>query len=214
MVLGSLTGLSGSSWNSKKWSASTNLSNRRPEGRTDFDPLRPKRAGPREWTPTGVLVFRAEEVYGTNASHQWRETAARHMEDRLEEVAEGVAALLVRKHEREVALVESRKRDEERRRIEAEKERRSEHERARLRKLERLALSLDQAERVRRLARAIEESSRNSTVDSREFVSWALRHADRMDPVSRILAEIGSGKDAAEPEYEDRYPHSEARRRW
>ncbi len=167
-----------------------------------------------EWAPTGVLVFRAD-TSGSGSARKWQETELRRMEDRLDEVAEGIRQLLKDKHVAHLAYLERQERWEEERRAREAEEARKQHEVARRRKLLRLAGSADRAGQVRRLASEIlSRAEVGGQGDVTEFVEWALAYADRLDPVVQILKAIAEGKDPVEPEHEDKYPPEPRRYGW
>jgi len=162
-----------------------------------------------EWAPTGVLMFRTEEVHGASCARQWRESTLTRLDDRLDEVVAGLSALLVRKHELAIEAAERQKiRAEEARRREIE-ERRREHEQGRRRKLIRIADSFDGCRKVRQLCEALATSQAPGAA---ELVAWAGGIADLLDPVKNIEADLEAGHDPMEPSHEDKYP--QAYRRW
>jgi hypothetical protein len=166
-----------------------------------------------QWAPTGVLVFRAD-TSSYSAARKWPETELRRMEDRLEEVATGMAQLLRDKHVAHLNSIEQQKRAEEARQRREEEEARLRHEQARLRKLLRLASSSDRALHVRQLAQKLQaRADQGQREEVARFVQWARAFADQLDPVSQMLSAIENGKDPVEPEHEDKYP-LDSRRPW
>ena len=162
-----------------------------------------------EWAPTGVLMFRAEEVDGSNCTRQWRESTLTRLDDRLDEVVAGLSVLLVRRKERAIERAEQQKRWAEESRLREIEERRQQHEQGRRRKLIRIADSFDGCRKVRQLCDALTTSQAPGAA---ELVAWAERIADLLDPVKNIEADLEEGKDPMEPSHEDKYP--EAYRRW
>lgn len=164
------------------------------------------------WVPTGILVFRAEDVHRAGCAHQWRETELRRMEDRLDDVATGIDKLLERKHELAIEAAERQKQwqEESRRREEEEAKRR--HERARRRKLGRIAAAFHQAQQIRNFVDELERRAGTQSEPSLEnFAAWARITADRVDPSAAVLNELADGKDPVTPENEDLYPSDDLR---
>jgi hypothetical protein len=160
-----------------------------------------------QWAPTGVLMFRAEEMRGAGCSYQWRETKIRRLDDRIDEVVAGLGKLLGRKRELHFEFEEQKRLRDEESRLKEEARASQRLEEGRCRRLTRIAISLDRAESIRNLCNQIElEASTEQRDKAAQFVEWALRHADAIDPIKCVLEDLDQDVDPVLPSREDLYP--------
>ena len=76
-----------------------------------------------------------------------------------------------------------------------------------MRRLIRQAASLSQASEIRTLVDRVERAAQDTTVETTaQWVQWALRVADSLDPTSEIVQRLAAGSDPSEPEHQDLYP--------
>jgi hypothetical protein len=136
-----------------------------------------------DFTPSGILSIKRASYYGT----VWKDLAKRKVEDRLNEVIVGLikAAFDQRQRKREAEELE-RKRQERAARREALRRRRQEEEKA-VAQLEADASAWVRARDVRayldQLAKS--KSPKFSSADEQaNWVAWARRYADWLDPLT------------------------------
>ncbi len=142
-----------------------------------------------KWTqekvPTGELVLKIKDESRYGISKEWRETENEPLEDRLNDVIAGVAGMfeelrLRRQHEAE----EQQRRwkiEEERRQAQMERKR----ETIRFNRLLGYGKGWRMAAEIRAFVAAVEASSLAAD-DAEQFATWktwALCHADRVDPL-------------------------------
>ena len=160
-----------------------------------------------EYAPTGFLQFRSEDVYDAPCAKQWTDTPTTPLDAKISEVADCLVRLVNRKARREVEVKEAaiRRQEEDLRRYqEQERQRKAQ---ARVRRLIRQAASLSQASEIRTLVDRVERAAQDMTVETTaQWVEWALRVADSLDPTSQIVQRLAEGSDPSEPEYLDLYP--------
>jgi hypothetical protein len=141
-----------------------------------------------KWTqeriPTGELVLKISDQRRYGLSKEWRESAEDSMEGKLHSILGQVAGMfeeLRLRRQREAEEQELRwKAEEERRRKEMERKR----ETIRFHRLLNHCENWDTAARIRGLVASIENSDQSK--DAERFMAWktwALRHADRIDPL-------------------------------
>lgn len=167
-----------------------------------------EQAGPApEYAPTGFLQFRAEAVYDSPCAKQWSDTATTPLDAKISEVADCLVMLVGRKARREVEIKEAairRQEEDLRRHQEQERQRKAQ---ARVRRLIRQAASLGEASEIRTLVNRVERGAPDTTVEATaQWVAWALRVADSLDPTSQIVQRLAEGTDPSEPEYQDLHP--------
>jgi len=164
----------------------SNIYHRPPDPKRDYiSPFRETNTI-RDSMHTGFLEFRAEEVYDAGCSRQWRDTQATPLDERLDQIAEGLAVLLRRKHEIRLEREEWNRRWEEERRkgaIEAEKQR---FEKQRREKLVSMSNDFVQAERIRQFIGQFKEG---------DIQTWALQVANDLDPTLAVQSKIDAGED-------------------
>jgi len=129
---------------------------------------------------------------------RWADSAKRRLEDVLNDVVLGLVVVADAKRARRLQRErEERKRQEaERRRIEAEQRRREELERRQL--LERQIDSWAKAQQVRAFVDEVERraqakgKSMEPGTELGDWIAWARRHADRLDPLKPPAPEEGA----------------------
>lgn len=155
---------------------------------TEVEHRHPYQAPRWDYAPTGKLRIKLNEWTSEHLRKRWADTAKRRLEDVLNDVVLGLVvvadATRARRLQRER---EERERQEaELRRIEAERQRREELERRQ--RLERQVESWTKAQQVRAF---IDEVERRAKVRGKatepgtqlgDWITWARRHADRLDP--------------------------------
>ncbi len=138
--------------------------------------------------PTDTLVFKIQSWIRMGMRTQWRDGTRGPLEEHLNDIVAGLlaAAATIRRQRLE--------REEEQRRLLAERMERERKEEARRKEGQRLKGLLQQVERWRRATdvRAYVEAIRKSAKEGRqgldqeridELASWALAQAERMDPL-------------------------------
>jgi len=160
-----------------------------------------------EYAPTGFLQFRSEDVYDAPCAKQWSDTATTPLDAKISEVADCLVRLVDRKARREVEIKEAairRQEEDMRRHQEQERQRKAQ---ARVRRLIRQAASLSQASEIRNLVNRVERAASDTTVETTaQWVEWALRVADSLDPTREIVQRLAADSDPSEPEHQDLYP--------
>lgn len=152
------------------------------------------------YTPTGILLLRTEEVYGSGLKHEWKETATNRLEERLDEIAQGIHALLKAKHQRALDIKESNRRAEEERRRQYELATQRKYEKGRQKKLTRIAMSFEKSKAIRSFC---EELVKDPVDGMDAFIKWALDTADQLDPIQQVRKDIRNGVDPVVPERDD-----------
>ncbi len=163
-----------------------------------------------EYAPTGFLQFRAEDVYDAPCPKQWSDSASTSLDEKIAEIAECLVKLLQRKAQREIEMKEAEIRRREEERLRNEEQERQRKARGRAKRLLRQAGSLRQSEDIRLLIDRVRNSSQEADEATEEWLSWATRVADSLDPIKGITETLKQGKDPSEPEHEDLY----SERRW
>jgi len=147
----------------------------------------------REWKqkdePSQELILRIESYLEAGERKEWRDRTKARLEDRINEVAQGLltAMVLVEDHEQ-------RRRDEEQRRWKLEqerpeRERRRKIEEARWKQVVELAESALQVKMVREFLDTLEQRALAAAGDQglsakiQNWFAWARRRADVVDPV-------------------------------
>jgi hypothetical protein len=172
---------------------------------TEAEHRHPYQAPRWDYAPTGKLRIELKEWTSEPLRKRWADSAKRRLEDVLNDVVLGLVvvadATRARRLQRER---EERERQEaELRRIEAERQRREELERRQ--RLERQVESWTKAQQVRafvdeveRRAQAKDKSIEPGT-ELGNWIAWARRHADRLDPLNppipgKSAEEAGAGE--------------------
>lgn len=147
--------------------------------------------------PTDTPVFKIHSWIGMGMRTQWRDTTRKPLEEQLNNIVAGLlaAAAMIHRHRVE--------REEEQRRLLAERIEREKQEEARRNEGQRLQGLLEgvarwlQAANVRAYVSAVHKAARTDRakvdpVRLKAWASWALAHADRMDPINVGDSLIGS----------------------
>jgi hypothetical protein len=158
------------------------------------------------WQPTGDLVFKIHSWVGRGLRKQWRDTARRPLEEQHNSIVAGLLTVAA------VSRKERLEREGEQRRwreLEAERARQEEARRREAQRLQDLLQRVarwQQAATIRAYVQAVRSAPEtvggeadHSRVE--RWVSWALRHADRMDPIAtgQPLTEIEGQSTAFNP---------------
>lgn len=160
-------------------------------GRVDHVPTKADGSFPPRWdyVPSGRFTFRIDEWRASGVRKSWSEGKRGPLEGQLNDIIRGL--VVVADAKRTCLLAEEREaqaRLEAQRQRELDDERRREEEERR-RQLEREADSWAQAQQLRAF---IDEVERRASIkgvalapgsDLGEWVTWARRHADRLDPL-------------------------------
>ena len=156
---------------------------------TEAEHRHPYQAPRWDYAPTGKLRIQLKEWTSERLRKRWADSAKRRLEDVLNDVVLGLVVLADAKRARRLQRErEERERQEaERRRIEAERQRREELERRQL--LERQVESWTKAQQVRAFVDEVERRAQAKDkltepgAKLAEWIAWARRHADRLDPL-------------------------------
>ncbi|MBL8066497.1 MAG: hypothetical protein JNM34_11680 [Chthonomonadaceae bacterium] len=163
-----------------------------------------------KWVANGFLQFRADEVSGANCSHQWTDTALTPLEDRLQQVVDGLKQLLMRKAE---LAIERKQREAEwaqERKRQAAREEQERYEAGRYKRLMRHSKAMAKADSIRELAERVRvELGNNLTSHMTDWLDWAEHQAREVDPIPRIARDLANEKDPVEPTYDDKYGRTE-----
>lgn len=141
------------------------------------------------YTPSGMLCLRINESAGSGHRRQWSDG-----KKRLEDALNAVVVALVRAAEtikavREGAEKRERERKEEQRQRE-EREKRQRQEAARVQDFEQKLAAWERADRIRAFVTAARAAAvaRDGPITSgsalEHWITWALRRADRIDPLT------------------------------
>jgi hypothetical protein len=173
---------------------------------TEAEQRHPYQAPRWDYAPTSKLKIEVQEWTCEPRGKRWRDSSRRRLEDALNDVVFGLVVIADAKRARRLQRErEERERQEaERRRIEAERQRREELERRQ--RLERQVESWTKAQQVRAF---IDEVERRATARGKatepgtqlgDWITWARRHADRLDPFTPPVPE-GSDERAGAGEW-------------
>ena len=142
-----------------------------------------------KWTqekvPTGELILKIKEPNRYSMTREWREAADAPLEDKLGDVLAQIAGLFEEIRLRRVREAGQRARqwkiEEERRRVEMERKR----ETIRYRRLLDQCKNWRTSAEIRAFVAAVEATPRIAMHTERfaEWMTWALTHADRIDPL-------------------------------
>lgn len=141
-----------------------------------------------EWEhrPTGVLTFEVDHRRYDGTRRRWSEGERWKQEDRIEAVLDGIETVA---EALRAARLEAERREQERLRREQERLRREEERRAEQERRDQLGRAIG-AWRLARDIRSYVAEMRPVTGDAGaevyEWLDWALRHADEIDPVSAL----------------------------
>lgn len=143
---------------------------------------------PFEWVGTGELTFEIDNSVNGSPQRRWADTRTRRLESRIVDIVHGlpIVAQGVKLLEAERERRRLEREEEERRRI--ENARRAEVERRRRIRLQALVLRASQAEQIRQLCERLESARSGAKevlpVPAAEWMEWARRQADLLDPIS------------------------------
>lgn len=139
-----------------------------------------------EWVGTDELTFEIDMPVNGSPQRRWADTRTRRLESRIADIVHGLPIVA-----QGVKLLEA---EWERRRLEREEEerrgtenaRRAEVERRRRLRLQALVLRASQAEQIRLLCDRLESTKSDAglPVPVAEWLGWARRQADLLDPIS------------------------------
>lgn len=141
-----------------------------------------------EWVGTDELTFEIDTPVNGSPQRRWADTRTRRLESRIADIVQGLPIVAhgvkLWKAEQERWRKECEEKEQRRR----EQSRRAEVERQRRRRLQALVTRASQAEQIRRLCDRL-EGARNAAAEMlpahvAEWLSWARRQADLLDPVS------------------------------
>lgn len=141
-----------------------------------------------EWVGTDELTFEIDTPVNGSPQRRWADTRTRRLESRLADIVQGlpIAAQGVKLLDAERERWRLEWEEEERRR--AESARRAEVERRRRLRLQTLVVRASQAEQIRQLCDRLESARTNAgealLVHVAEWLAWARRQADLLDPIS------------------------------
>lgn len=154
--------------------------------------------------PTGELVFRIRSWVGPGARAEWKDGPGHPLEDQLSEIITGFIVVneLMRRRRRQQVEAEHRRMEdlrEQRKREAAQKA-----EEARVHYLLRQARAWRRAAEIRAYVEAVKKAVQTGSrdIDQERFAnweSWALAHADRIDPL--VFGDpMDTGKDQGRPD--------------
>ena len=139
-----------------------------------------------EFVPTGKLIFRIDNIYGSGLRAKWSDGSRGFIEDQMVSVVDGIfkAAEAVKKQrlEREKWHRELEEKQEQKRR-EAEKVLLDNQA---IERLEKAASDWEMSQRIRRFLEVLEQHVELNEEDKASFgewCNWAREHADRIDPL-------------------------------
>jgi len=150
--------------------------------------------------PTGVLSIEVWRCYAEGLQKTWRDRESARLEEQLPKCVAGMMRIALRER------AEQDKREKE----EQAREKRIEEVRAELRKiekeeksikaLEREAIAWQRAERIREYIVAVREGAEQKTepdgrAKASEWIEWAERQADRIDPLNPSPSSIVDDKE-------------------
>jgi hypothetical protein len=156
---------------------------------TEAEQRHPYQAPRWDYAPTGKLRIQLNEWTSEHLRKRWADSAKRGLEDVLNDIVLGlvVVAGATRRRRLQREREERERQEAELRRIEAERQRREELERRQ--RLERQVESWTKAQQVRAFVEEVErraqakDKSTEPGSELAEWIAWARRHADRLDPL-------------------------------
>lgn len=142
--------------------------------------------------PTGKLtlfIYEADHYWASGCRKQWRDGKKQRLENVLNRVVAGLIDVAARKREHAITMEQRRQAEAEaaKQRQEAVQRRaelieKQTAERNRLDLLLKQAESLRQSRAIRELVDAVRESSCSADGRLEDWMAWAQKHADRLDP--------------------------------
>jgi hypothetical protein len=139
-----------------------------------------------DFVPTGELTLQIES-WGTRRS--WSDTVSQRVEDKLNDCMLAVIKLAGEGRKRQLEREEQARRWEEERRRREELERQRREEEERLRALEKEVENWGRAQQLRLYIQAAEKAAASEPLswpaqeELERWLTWATRHADRLDPL-------------------------------
>ena len=145
-----------------------------------------------EFHPLGVLIFETEDYYAPEVQHAWQDTPSSPLEEKLFEISEGLIDIAVRWKVRHMEREsEQRQRAEEQELKKAEEQKRKD-EQAKFEQLLKEAKDWQSSQNLRSYINAVKASMKgDETAETRaefnQWIEWAERKADELDPVRKIV---------------------------
>jgi hypothetical protein len=141
--------------------------------------------------PTGILSIEVWNYYSGGPQKVWRDRASAKLEEQLPKCVAGMMRIALKERADEKARHERELAREKRIAAVAVELEKIEAEEKRIRVLRKEATAWHRAERVRRYIAAARESG----VKDAEWIAWAAREADRLDPLRPTPASILDDKE-------------------
>lgn len=129
--------------------------------------------------PRGELELEIESYAARGLRKRWRDTSRRHLEDHVGAIVATLELVADLERKRRIKFEERQRIDEEKRRKAVELARLEALERARIARLRQLASDWRDANNIRSLVSAVDETQASGR---EEFIKWALEAAAAMDP--------------------------------
>lgn len=152
-----------------------------------------------DYKPSGQLRIRLGGLEGTGARQSWADGRRAKLDDKLGQVVVGIEAAAEALTQRRIELEARRARWEEERQRAEEQRQRCEQEQRRLNQLEVMSRRWAEAASIRSFVDEVKRAARARKVpdeDLEAWVAWALEAADRVDPVAKVLSELGPAMSA------------------
>jgi hypothetical protein len=146
-----------------------------------------------DYIATGKLNLLIDNSSGYKLRKKWTDGKTKKVEDKLNDFLVGAIKVADRTIKERIEAEERKRRWEEERREWEEERRRRQFEEDRLRELLNHAESWTKSQQLRSYIRAVQEAANklpdleDFQVKLEEWVSWAEKHADRLDPLSQQL---------------------------
>jgi len=146
-----------------------------------------------DYISTGKLNLLIDNSSGYKLRKKWTDGGTKKVEDKLKDFLVGAIKVADRTIKEQIEAEERKRCWEEERRQWEEERRRRQFEEDRLRELLNQAESWTKSQQLRSYIRAVQEAaSKLPNLEDfqdklNEWVSWAQRHADRLDPLSQQL---------------------------
>jgi len=161
------------------------------------------------WAATGTLLFRADNRYGSEYTLQWKDSALQPLEDRLDQMASDLKALLGQKAIQAIEAEKQRKLRAEEAVRQAKLEEIRRHEHARRKKLARLAGDHAKSVEIVGFVDAIRSRVGDEIEEAvAAWFVWAEEVALSLSPVDALAELLLAGEDPVDPDHEDLYSRS------
>ena len=128
--------------------------------------------------PTGQLCFSIEDVLGENIQARWKDTKSASLEEKYLDICEGLVEAAYRNRIWRIEREEGERLRQEQQRIREGKEAALKAEEAKKDELFRNASAWHKSQEVRSYVEAVKSSMKVSD----EWINWALKKADMIDP--------------------------------